>query len=217
MIYKVHRNKMIDTKNAERFGTYDKNQWRTLDTRWYMTQNLEKTMRWNTWEESTAGGSRSEIRMETEGPVQLLWANKWRQETARAIRTSSLQQERQDTHSGNRDCSEGCSIKYFEALKIQKKHSVHWQTPITKKVRCQPSRLAGTSLCKQLNGFKNRQTTATSFAAFLLGWEEKDPIMMRGEEEQYVLHSTFTHKKVSPESNKGYVKPSLLKLIIHSI
>ncbi len=43
--------------------------------------------------------------------------------------------------------------------------------------------------------------------------EEKDPIVMRGEEEeQYVLHSTFTHGQFSPESQKGDVKLSLLKI-----
>ncbi len=44
--------------------------------------------------------------------------------------------------------------------------------------------------------------------------EDENSIMMRGEEEQYVLHSEFTHGRFAPESQKGDVKWSILKINI---
>lgn len=142
--------------------------------------HVHKTVRtpWmhHTWEESRAGGSRSEIWMETGGPVQLLWANMWRQETARAITASSLQQERQDTHWTQwAETLEGRADKwrYFKVFRIQKNIQWYWQmlTEVSRKAQWQQPFPAAASLCEQLEGFKNRHGPATCFAAFLLGWE----------------------------------------------
>lgn len=60
-------------------------------------QDDEGEGRNHTWDDNRAGVSRSQISKETGGPVQLLWANMWRHETAKAKTANSLQPEGQDT------------------------------------------------------------------------------------------------------------------------
>lgn len=60
---------------------------KTADTHDVWLKESEKE---RTWEESRAAGSRLQRFRESGGPVQLLWANMWRQDTARAMTVSSL-------------------------------------------------------------------------------------------------------------------------------